>query len=252
MKSLYYALNMALSMFTIIPLPKYVWDEASARHMMKLYPIIGFIIGGLWYGVAYLLTMQQITETLTASILLAIPFLLTGFLHLDGFMDVCDALLSRRSQEEKIRILKDSRVGAFAVISLALLFMVQFSAIQSILIHKRSLLFLILIPIISRSLVGYFLITKESLSESYLGKLFKQGTGKLDLCILIGIYLLTLIPSYLLQGIIGLLIPLFMGISAFVLVRNTQKQFGGFNGDVAGYILVLSEFIGLLTLGVLA
>lgn len=252
MKSLCYALNMALSMFTIIPLPKYVWDESSARHMMKLYPFIGFIIGGLWYVVAYLLTMQQVTETLTASILLAIPFLLTGFLHLDGFMDVCDALLSRRSKEEKIRILKDSRVGAFAVISLALLFITQFSAIQSILIHKQSLLFLILIPIASRSLVGYFLITKEPLSESYLGKLFKQGTGRFDLFILIGIYLLSFIPSYFLQGVTGMLIPLFMGISAFLLVRNTQKQLGGFNGDVAGYILVLSEFIGLLTLGVIA
>ena len=251
MKSLYYALNMAISMFTIIPLPKYEWDESSARHTMKLYPFIGLIIGGLWYVAALLLTALQVTETLTASILLAIPFLLTGFLHLDGFMDVCDALLSRRSQEEKIRILKDSRVGAFAVISLVLLLICQFSALQTLLTHQQSFLFFILIPIISRSLVGYFLITKETISESYLGKLFKQGTGRLDLLILSLIYFITFLGSYLLVGILGIAVPLFMGIAALLLVRNTQKQLGGFNGDVAGYILVLCEFIGLLTLGVI-
>lgn len=250
MKSLYYALNMALSMFTIIPLPKYEWDESSARHMMKLYPFIGFIIGGLWYVAALLLTALQVTENLTASLLLAIPFLLTGFLHLDGFMDVCDALLSRRSQEEKLRILKDSRVGAFAVISLVLLLICQFSSIQTMLNSHQSLLFFILIPIVSRSLVGYFLITKEPISESYLGKLFKQGTGRIDLIILMSVYFVTFFFSYQLAGIKGCTVPLFMGMAAFLLVRNTQKQLGGFNGDVAGYLLVICEFIGLLTLGV--
>ncbi|MTM61100.1 adenosylcobinamide-GDP ribazoletransferase, partial [Turicibacter sanguinis] len=160
-------------------------------------------------------------------------------------------LLSRRSQEEKIRILKDSRVGAFAVISLVLLLICQFSALQTLLTHQQSFLFFILIPIISRSLVGYFLITKETISESYLGKLFKQGTGRLDLLILSLIYFITFLGSYLLVGILGIAVPLFMGIAALLLVRNTQKQLGGFNGDVAGYILVLCEFIGLLTLGVI-
>lgn len=52
--------------------------------------------------------------------------IITGMLHLDGFMDVCDAILSRRSKEEKLRILKDSATGAFAVIPLVILFFLQF------------------------------------------------------------------------------------------------------------------------------
>mgnify|MGYP003392776405 FL=1 len=49
------------------------------------------------------------------------PYLVTGFLHLDGFMDVTDAVKSWRDLERRREILKDSHVGSFAVINLVLL-----------------------------------------------------------------------------------------------------------------------------------
>lgn len=48
-ENFYKAINMTLSMFTVIPLPKYEWDDRAAKHIMKLYPFIGLIIGALWY-----------------------------------------------------------------------------------------------------------------------------------------------------------------------------------------------------------
>lgn len=51
----------------------------------------------------------------------ALPWLVTGFMHLDGYMDVCDAVLSRRELATRQRILKDSHCGAFAVIGMVLL-----------------------------------------------------------------------------------------------------------------------------------
>lgn len=251
MKSLYYALNMALSMFTIIPLPKYEWDENSAKHMMKMYPFIGLIVGGLWYLVYILLEKFQCGIMLTSSILVSIPFLLTGFLHLDGFMDVCDALLSRRSKEEKIRILKDSRVGAFSVIALVIVFLIQFSSIYTILSEGKNTLYLIVIPMISRSLAGYFLITRDALSESYLGNLFKKGTGAIDRGILIALYIFSYIICYFVSGWIMCIIPLIMGIISYILVDKIKKELGGINGDVAGYVLVLSELFGIITVALL-
>lgn len=250
MKSLYNALNMAISMFTIIPLPKYEWDEKSAKHIMKLYPLIGLVIGGLWYLTYIVLSKLEVSYMLFSAILLGVPFILSGFLHLDGFMDVCDALLSRRPKEDKLRILKDSTVGAFAVISLVLLFIIEFSAINTVLLKEKSPLFLILIPIVSRSISGYFLLTKNSISESSLGKLFKEGTGVVDKTILIGIYFATIVLAYFISGISGVVIPISMGLLSIILVSNTQKELGGINGDVAGYILVLSEFIGLIALAI--
>lgn len=251
MISLYKGLNMAISMFTVIPLPKYEWDDKSAKHMMKLYPVIGLIVGTLWYVAFLILNKLNISLMLTSALLMAVPFILTGFLHLDGFMDVCDALLSRRPKDEKLRILKDSTVGAFSVISLAILFIIEFAAINTLLIEEKNPLFLILIPIISRSLVGYFLLTRDTISESYLGNLFKQGTGSLDKAILIGIYLATFILCYIISDLESLIIPVIMWITSYVLVNKSKKELGGINGDVAGYMLVVSECIGLIVLGII-
>ncbi|MGL4372190.1 MAG: adenosylcobinamide-GDP ribazoletransferase, partial [Turicibacter sp.] len=83
--------------------------------------------------------------------------------------------------------------------------------------------------------------TREAISESYLGKLFKTGTGLLDQLILCAVFLLMFFLG-------GFILPATMLIVSILLVSNTQKELGGINGDVAGYILVLSEFAGLCVL----
>ena len=250
MKDLGNALNMAISMFTVIPLPKYIWEEKSAKYIMRIYPLIGLIVGCLWYGVYYLLQLVGCQVVLSSAILLAVPYLLTGFLHLDGFMDVSDALLSRRPKEEKIRILKDSTVGAFSVISLALVLIIEFAAIYTVLVDGKNPLYFLIIPIVSRSIVGYFMITKDSIGESYFGKLFKEGTGIIDKVILVGVYLVMILLSYSIS-ISHLIMVILMGIVGVLLVKNCEKELGGINGDVAGYVLVISELVGILILGII-
>ena len=180
MKKYYKGFLMAISMFTIIPLPRYEWDDEGGKNIMKFYPVIGLIVGVIWYLVLRVLSLLGASTMVIAAITLITPFLLTGMLHLDGYMDVCDALLLRRNKEEKLRILKDPHTGAFAVISVVMLFVVNFSAIYTVVDKNNSIIGLILIPIISRSLMGYLLLSKESMKGSSLGAFFKQGTGKAD------------------------------------------------------------------------
>lgn len=250
-KELYKGFNMAFSMFTIIPLPKYEWDEKSAKHMMKFYPLIGLVIGVLWYGTYCLLDILNVSLMLSSAIILTIPLLLTGFLHLDGFMDVCDALLSRRPKEDKLRILKDSTVGAFSVIALVLLLIVEFAVINTVIEKNVDPKILILIPVASRSIVAYFIITKDMVSESYLGKLFKEGTGRIDKILLICIYTIVVAMGYYILNITGIIAILSMVVISILLINKSVKELGGINGDVAGYILILSEFLALLVLAII-
>lgn len=249
MKGLFNALNMNIGMFTIIPPLKKVWDEKCGKHMMKMYPIIGLIIGVIWYGISILLIKIGAKGMVLSGLMLGIPFFLTGFLHLDGFMDVSDAILSRRDKETKLKILKDSTVGAFSVISLALLLIVEYGSITEIILDRKKLIFLILIPVISRSIAGYFLITEQPIKESYFGKLFKEGTGILDKAILILFFIIGCILFFII-GKLWVLVPLSMGILSIYLLWNCKKNLGGVNGDVAGYILVLSEMIALIVLSI--
>ena len=258
MKKYFKGFLMAISMFTVIPLPRYELDDEGGKNIMKFYPAIGLIVGIIWYGVFRLLNLLGASIMVTTAITLITPFILTGMLHLDGYMDVCDALLSRRDKEEKLRILKDPHTGAFAVISVVMLFVVNFSALYTVINNsinnnssiniKISAIGLILIPIISRSLMGYLLLSKESMKGSSLGAFFKQGTGKVDKLILLTCLIISSIVAIVILGIYGLIMSLAMILISTFLVNNATKEFDGMSGDSAGYGLVIAETIGLLIL----
>ena len=258
MKKYFKGFLMAISMFTIIPLPRYQWDDEGGKNIMKFYPVIGLIVGLIWYGSFRLLNLLGASIMVTAAITLIIPFVLTGMLHLDGYMDVCDALLSRRNKEEKLRILKDPHTGAFAVISVVMLFIVNFSGIYTVISNSiqgnsvnninTSAIGLILIPIISRSLMGYLLLSKESMKGSSLGAFFKQGTGKVDRFILLSCLIISSIILVFIFGICGLIMSLAMILASTFLVNKSAKEFDGMSGDSAGYGLVIAETIGVLIL----
>lgn len=251
MKKYYKGLLMAISMFTVIPLPRYEWDDEGGKNIMKFYPVIGLIVGFIWYGIYKLLTIIGASTMVTASIILIVPYIITGMLHLDGFMDVCDALLSRRNKEEKLRILKDPHTGAFAVISVIMLFIINFGGIYTIVDLNRNILGLIIIPIISRSLMGYLLLSKESMKSSSLGAFFKQGTGKVDKIILIIGLIVSSIIMIVLFGIKGIISVIAMCTISIFLVNNACKEFDGMSGDSAGYGLVIAETIGVLALSLI-
>lgn len=250
MKNIISALNMAISMFTIIPLPKYVWEEKAGKYIMPLYPLVGAIVGVIWFLVFKILNGIGCANAIMAAILMSTPFIITGFMHLDGFMDVSDALLSRRPKEVKLKILKDSTVGAFSVIALGLLFILEFAAIQVFLEIEVNPMVLIIIPILSRSISAMSILSKEPIEESYYVKLYKEGSNSYYLISIICIYIITSIIAYTI-GSVYLIMSLVMILFGYILVRNCEKELGGVNGDVAGYTVVLTELIGILTIAIL-
>ena len=258
MKKYFKGFLMAISMFTVIPLPRYEWDDEGGKNIMKFYPAIGLIVGLIWYVVFRVLTLLGASIMVITAITLITPFILTGMLHLDGYMDVCDALLSRRDKQEKLRILKDPHTGAFSVISVVMLFVVNFSGLYTVISNSinnntinninTSAVGLILIPIISRSLMGYLLLSKDSMKGSSLGAFFKQGTGKVDRFILLACLTISSIIAIFIFGIYGVIMSLAMILVSTFLVNSAAKEFDGLSGDSAGYGLVIAETIGVLIL----
>ena len=250
MKNLINGFIMALSMFTILPVPYKVWKDEAVRHIMKLYPLVGIFVGVINYVFFRLTDYFNLSTILISALTMVTPFIITGMLHLDGFMDVCDALLSRRDKKEKVRILKDPNTGAFSVISLGILFIIDFASTYTLVENRTSIIGIIIIPIISRSLMGSMLLKKEAMKESSLGSYFKKGTTKVDILIL---YIFLIIASglFMLLGIKFILVPLAMIIIAILSVEKSIKELGGISGDIAGYGLVLSEVLGILILSII-
>ena len=233
-----YGFFMAWGMFLAIPCPKKVWRESARRRMLACLPLVGCIVGGVWALCACL--VQWLPGPLAAALLAAAPWLATGFLHLDGFMDVCDAVMSRRDMETRRRILKDSHCGAFAVICMVLLAMGQWSAFLSA--RGLSLWGLALTPVASRSCASLAVLTLRPMTTSQYSAMERGGAPVVFAALVLAAACITAALVW------GSFAPLAAAAVYALAAWYGVKQLGGMSGDVSGFALTLAELGGAAAL----
>ena len=261
---------MSLGMFSSIPCPYRPWNE-KARHLMLVFlPAVGLVIGLIWYGIYLLLDWLNIPLQLLTAALMLYPYLITGFIHLDGFMDTSDALLSGRPHEEKLRILKDPHTGAFAVISVAVLFIVCYASMSAVIemVHFKHaldiakgdpMLALILIPVITRCCSAIAVLAGKPLAHSQYKE--EQGaakpTAEITAICLMGFAAIAAsltIGTGIFAKEAAWPVPLALACAVFAYLSaifGAVRQLGGVSGDLAGYSLTIAEAFALVALAVL-
>jgi len=242
---------MALGMFCGIPLPFHIWDEKLTAIMVASLPLVGAVIGAIWWALALLLTIPSLPLVMVAALLTIAPFLIAGFIHLDGYMDTSDALLSRRPLEDKMRILKDPTVGAFAGVMLAILFLLQFAAMFTIVESGRHLALLIVICVISRSCSALSIFVLRHMPISNYAATLGRNAGTASKVFVAFIVLGAVALSFLYAGIVGLAVSVATVLGYAAAMRVVYKDFKGISGDLLGYSLVISELCGLVALALL-
>ena len=236
MKRYFHAFIMCQSMFCAIPCPIQIWDEDAKDKMLLFLPIVGLEIGAIWVFLAWLCSFLNLPALLTGLILCVWPFLATGQIHLDGFMDVTDAVGSYRPLERRREILKDSHVGSFAVIGVCLLLLAQFALFSS-LPQEANYLILLLIPMVSRCCSALAVALLKPMSTSQYAE---RKTDKVYCFTLILMLLIALAAGFLLCGKSGTaLIGCVIGYA--LALRKGYKSLEGMNGDISGYALTLGE-----------
>ena len=274
---------MAWGCFCRIPCPYRGWEEDNRYAMLNMFPLIGTALGVLVSVVWWLLSLLSAGSLLTGALLTFCYFWMTGFIHLDGFMDCSDAVLSRRPLADRQRILKDSHIGAFAVMSLCFMLLLFFASMttlaESFSLAKAAMLCAMFT--ISRELSAYSVINRKpmhtsqyrSLSSHYYNE---QGWPGLVITIIVCLILAVLPGSGLVGGSTAAVVAGSTGAAAGVsgaaggfsvlrlivllwillaqasleslIGRRMRKQLGGMSGDVSGYMIVTSELTGILLL----
>jgi len=236
----------ALMFFTRIPCPKWVnHDPTFLRLSSKYFPLIGIIIGSIgaivFYGASFLFSTE-------ISLLLSIfsTIYATGAFHEDGFADVCDGFGGGWTKEKILLIMKDSRLGTYGTIGIALLLGLKFSTLREIepwyipmaLIAGHST---------SRFIATTLIYTHKYVRDTEDSKA-KPAAKSMSLSMVLVSAIFGILPLFLFKNpwVFITLIPMY--ISKIYLGRKFKKWIGGQTGDCAGAVQQLSEVFFYLTL----
>ena len=242
------SLCIAFSTYSRIPMPKVEWNEKNMRWSMCFFPVIGLVIGGLELLWAWLGSLLDAPALLRGAVAAALPILLTGGIHLDGFCDTVDALSSHQSRERKLEILKDSHTGAFAVIFCGVWLILSLAG-WSALSDLPGLYAAGLGYVLSRALSALALANWKCARENGMLRAFADAARRRGVTIVMLVYITLCAAGMILlagwRGCLGL------AVNALVFLYYrlmSYRQFGGVTGDLAGWFTQMAELGTILVL----
>ena len=243
---------VAFSLYSRIPMPHFPWEEEDMKHNMVFLPWIGAVIGGVSFLLYRLLSPVVPTIGMLA-VLLLVPIVTTGGFHLDGFMDVQDALSSFRSREEKLEILSDPHIGAFSVIRLAELGLIWVFGLSALLRGEETYVSLFCVSFfLCRCFSAYLSQKLPHAKKSGMLQMETEHAGKSDriwLLLQAGMALALMLTQNVLAGVLSL--PA-LTVFALYYKKLCEKNFGGVTGDTAGFCTVCSESVLVVLYGILS
>ncbi|MGW3510775.1 adenosylcobinamide-GDP ribazoletransferase [Streptomyces sp. NPDC000994] len=121
--------RFAFGTLTVLPVRVSRWDREAARGGMLCAPLAGLVVGVAAAAVGLLLLLAGAGAPLAAVATVAVPAALTRGLHLDGLADTADGLGSGKPAEDALRIMRQSDIGPFGVITLVFVLLAQVAAL---------------------------------------------------------------------------------------------------------------------------
>ncbi|MEF9939512.1 MAG: adenosylcobinamide-GDP ribazoletransferase [Clostridium sp.] len=241
---------IAFSMYSKIPMPQVEWTKERMRYAMCFFPLIGVVIGGLLLLFAYVAEKTGMGRLCFTLLGVSCPLLVTGGIHMDGFLDVSDARGSYSSREKKLEILKDPHTGAFAIIKFGIYMLLYIGAFSEL--DLRGIWILSGAFVLTRALSGLAVVTFPMARNDGLAATFSQAAVKKIVAVTMILYILAS-ACFMIRvgGWIGG-ICLIGAAATYVWYYNMSiREFGGITGDLAGYFLQICELVILLLGGLL-
>ena len=236
---------VAFQFLTIVPPPlrRTISPEELGRSV-AFFPLVGLVVGLLLYGLHWLFS-AIFPPTLVAAILLGVWIACSGALHFDGFLDAVDGLLGGRTAEDRMRILRDARVGAFAVAAGGTMLLLKYAAIGSI----GAAAALVVAPLLGRWVTSMAVILFPYARTEGLGREMKDNAGWPQAAGATAIAMAALgflAPTVGIAATIGAVA--LVGLSAWLLIRFTLARIPGLTGDIYGALCEVGETVCIVTL----
>ena len=240
------SLLIAIGTYSIVPVPQFEWNEHNLKYSVCFLPVIGLLIGAILFLWAWVSNALLLDRLLFAAVAAVIPLLVTGGIHMDGFMDTVDALASHQERDQKLEILKDPHIGAFAVIYFGVYLLLS-AGLYHAAFELRAVFVVCIGFVLSRSLAVVLIVTlPRARKEGMLHAMTAQSPSKSVSVVLSLVSLLSASAMMWVNRASGG-IAVALALIVFVVYRvMVKKQFGGATGDTSGFFLQLCELAILL------
>lgn len=217
-------------------------EKENFRKGTAFFPLVGLIIGGIELGF-YFVFKSILPISITAVLLVLIGILLTGGLHVDGIGDTCDGFFAFKGKNSVIEIMKDSRIGTYACISIVFDILIKYTAL-SFALQKGAWEVILLAPILGRGSILILSFIGKPAKPKGTGNFFIHNVGISEL--IIGI-LSIVVFSYILVGVKSSVICIvFVIIMTFLFNKLCMHKMNGITGDSLGANNELNEMLILI------
>ncbi|WP_425586313.1 adenosylcobinamide-GDP ribazoletransferase [Streptomyces sannanensis] len=251
-------IRFAFGTLTVLPVRVTRWDREAARAGMLAAPLAGLVVGLLAAAAGGLLLFLGSGPLLAAVATAAVPAALTRGLHLDGLADTADGLGSGKPAEDALRIMKQSDIGPFGVITLALVLLAQVAALAELYADgwTRGAVAAVLAAVAAR--LALTLACRPGVPPARPEGLGAAVAGTVPLRAAVAVAVLVTVACAGAGALFGGYGALRHGAAvaaalgaAQVLLRHCVRRFGGVTGDVFGGLAETAATTALviLTLG---
>lgn len=247
----------AVQFFTRLPVPAWVGHSAQQLEQAARYlPLVGILVGALSASILWL-SAQVLPLALAVGLSMAASILITGAFHEDGLSDFADGFGGGHSKEKILAIMKDSRIGAYGAIAIALVLLLKYQALLELCrMHtpKYAIAAIIAAHAFSRLMAASIMLTQPYVREDDSAR--ARPAARLSPASFAIALAISAAALYYLYSTAPQATPVISAIAAALLMRiylawRLRVRLGGYTGDCLGAVQQLSElafYLGLLVI----
>ena len=241
MKRLFDGFTSALAYFTILPLGSLARHAAPTPLTVAFLPFAGGLIGAAAGTIAFAVGLREHAWAPIVAWIACIVF--SGAIHVDGFLDCCDALFAPVPAQRRLEILHDPRHGTFALTGMAILTVVWIAAISRIPLAHLALVLAftgILSRIAAVANTFAFQYARPAVTAAF--------TARPNLAVLAIALAIACALGWLIDPLVFAFVPFAIALALLLGVWASRKL-GGLTGDVLGAVVVVIEVLLLIAVG---
>ncbi|CAM3001474.1 adenosylcobinamide-GDP ribazoletransferase [Vibrio mytili] len=238
---------LAVSFFSRLPVPANLpYSEERMNQAGRYFALVGVVLGGLC-ALAFWLFNTLLPDAVALVLTMAFSLLLTGAFHEDGLTDMADGIGGGMTQERRLTIMKDSRIGTYGAATLIMALLAKYVFWSELVSLPEFELIIVVAYTVSRTLAATLIYDMPYVSDSDTSKSKPLANKQSSLEVAILLFTGGVVALFL--GVAqAALITVVLALFRFGFKRWLTQRIGGFTGDCLGAAQQLAELLVYLTL----